>query len=427
VRHLSEGFFMSSSHRQKLQSGPEAPRAAGLRPWGVPLSSLFLLAGLVSSALVAFLPTASGGFLPNLGSLLIFPALLAAGIAAWLRLSGAARPAGLQCLSDFDERVRTAGLLAGAALVPLVPLLVGVGWMGDAAGSGVGIGAGRLLLGVLVSVALGGAMLVLLPTRWRQVALSLLVLLHFGAILVAVVLLPPPGPKAEAPWLAREATADFYRPYHHLLYLGNAYHFYAPDPPDYTELLWFYIVYKDGSSRWVRVPGRNQGASSVEFHRDESLAFYVHRVSPAPPTALVAKRRIDAGKDAVRPIPTHPGLPLAEQYQLPAPVLSPLPFLSSYARHVARSYPSETNPEAEVLGVKIYRVQHHLMEPQEWLLTKSPHDPTLYRPYYQGEYNTRGELTTPLEDAFLWWLIPVLGVTEDGKLVPLEYHAADRP
>ena len=59
---------------------------------------------------------------------------------------------------------------------------------------------------------------------------------------------------------------------------------------------------------------------------------------------------------------------------------------------------------------------------EQWAEGLGPHDPTLYYPFYQGEYDPEGRLRTPRDNAFLFWLIPILGV-ENGQYVPLEYHA----
>jgi hypothetical protein len=278
------------------------------------------------------------------------------------------------------------------------------------------------LLGIPVVLVAGVVVLILLPDGWRKAALGVLVVLHFGAILVAVVLLPPP--QAPAPWLARQTTAEFYRPYHQLLYLGNAYHFYAPDPPDNTPLLWFYVTYDDGTSRWLRIPERDQAITSVQVQREVSLAMYVNRVDEASRvTPEWAQQRIEKGREQQPDIPIHPDvLPVEAQYQFPAQRLGVLPFLSSYARHVARHCPSETNSEAKVYRIKIYRVMHRVVRPEQWAAEQRPHDPTLYHPYYQGEYDPEGRLRTPGTDPFLFWLIPILRV-KNGQYFPLQTHA----
>jgi hypothetical protein len=379
---------MSAPSRPESGAPSRSLPARLASPWS-------LLAVALAGAAVTVLLGAFGEAGAGLRGVCLFLSLLAAGGAVWWRLATASW--------DLASRTWSAALVALACLVGLLAVALIREALGNKPGE-----IHAFLLGIPLVVVAGVVGLILLPDGWRKAALSVLVLLHFGAILVAVVLLPPP--QAPAPWLAREATAEFYRPYHHLLYLGNAYHFYAPDPPDSMPLLWFYITYDDGSHRWVRIPEREQVVTTVEVQRGVALGMYVNRVESVRATPEWTERRLEAG---------HAQQP---QFQVPSLRLGALAFLQSYARHVARSYPSESNPEAKVFAVKIYRVMHAVVPPERWATGHSPHDVTLYHPYYQGEYNAEGRLLTPADDPFLFWLIPILGV-EDGQYVPLEYHA----
>jgi hypothetical protein len=397
------------------QPHPESANASRRLPAWL-ASPWSLLAFALAGAAVTVLLGAFGQAAAAARGVLLFVSLVAAGGAVWWRLSTSTEGRQAGAGWDFQSRTRTAAFVALACAVGLLAVALIREGLGEEPGN-----IHAFLFGVPVVVVAGVVLLILLPDGWRKAALGVLVLLHFGAILVAVVLLPPP--KQPAPWLAREATAEFYRPYHQLFYLGNAYHFYAPDPPDDAPLLWFYVTYDDGSHRWVRVPEREQARTSVEVQRGVSLAGYVNRVEPFRPPPQWTERRIEAGNQQPQPVPTHPDvLPVESQLQLPAARFGTLQFLSSYARHVARSYPSESNPEAKVFAVKIYRVMHSVVTPERWATGHSPHDITLYHPYYQGEYDPEGRMLTPGDDPFLFWLIPILGV-EDGQYVPLEYHA----
>jgi hypothetical protein len=375
-----------------------------------------LIVALAGAALTVLLG-AFGEAVAALRGVLLFVSLLAAGGAVWWRLamSTEGRQAGARW--DFESRTRTAALVGLACLVGLLAVALVREGLGDKPGH-----IHAFLLGLPVVLVVGVVVLILLPDVWRKAALGVLVLLHFGAILVAVVLVPPP--QAEAPWLAREATAEFYRPYHHLLYLGNGYHFFAPDPPKDNPLLWFYVTYDEGPARWVRVGERDAARTCLQMQREVSLGMYVHRDSGVKPTPAQTQRRIEAGARQQPPIPMlHPDvLPLESQYELPAWPLGVLPFLSSYVRHVAHHYPSETHPGAKVFRVKVYRVMHSAVEPDEWAKGQRPDDLTLYRPYYQGEYTPDGRPTTSSDDPFLFWLIPILRV-EGGQYFPLQTHA----
>jgi hypothetical protein len=397
------------------QPHPESGNASRRLPAWLASPWSLLVVALAGAAVTVLL----GGFGQAAAAargVVLFASLVAAGGAVWWRLATAGW--------DFQSRTRTAAFVGLACVVGLLAVALIREDLGDQPGN-----IHAFLLGIPVVLVACVLLLILLPEGWRKAALGVLVLLHFGAILVAIVLLPPP--QAPAPWLAREATAEFYRPYHHLLYLGNAYHFYAPDPPNMAPLLWFYVTYDDGTHRWVRIPERKQAGSSVQLQREVSLAGYVNRVDETfRVTPEWARQRIEKGREQQPPIPIHPDiLPVEAQFQLPALRLaagrvSVVPFLSSYARHVASHYPSETNPEAKVFRVKIYRVMHSVLRPEQWAEGRSPQDPTLYYPFYQGEYDPDGRLRTPGDDPFLFWLIPILQAEgENGPYFPLEYHA----
>jgi hypothetical protein len=61
-----------------------------------------------------------------------------------------------------------------------------------------------------------------------------------------------------------------------------------------------------------------------------------------------------------------------------------------------------------VAAVKIYRVVHQILSPQQILDGLSPEDPMLYIPFFLGEYDAHGDLKNP-EDPLIYWLIPITG------------------
>jgi hypothetical protein len=243
----------------------------------------------------------------------------------------------------------------------------------------------------------------LLPSVARRAVISLLVLLHFGGILTAVINVSPPT--GDAPWLANQAWTRFYRYYLQFMYLNNAYHFYSPEPGPPT-LLWFHIDYSDGSSQWVRLPERGQFPTRQQYQRRLALTESTNMLVPPLPIFRddIREAREEAGKNPSMPIPALEGVPASLQYRLPSPYSGFM--VATYARHVAHDYPSKKDPTAEVTGVKVYRVVHLILNPEQFREGLSPTDPTSYWPFYQGEFDQDGNMKAR-NDPFQYWIIPI--------------------
>ena len=241
------------------------------------------------------------------------------------------------------------------------------------------------------------ALLFLLPRTIRRALVSLFIVLHFGGILTAVMTVPP------TPWLANVLWTRFYRPYLEFMYLNNAYHFYAPEPGPAT-LAWFYIKYDDGSARWLEIPRRDAHAFALQYQRRLSQMESINQLlPPSSPDPEIGRRRVTAGR--LDGIPLHPGFAESFQYREPTPYSKRM--LQIYARHVARAMLPPSDPARKVTGVKIYRVVHRILDPLEMAQGANPADEPLYFPYYQGEFDARGQLKDP-KDPYLYWLIPIL-------------------
>jgi hypothetical protein len=272
------------------------------------------------------------------------------------------------------------------------------------------VDSARLLLPVLAGVALVAAVLVLLPRVLSRAALSLLLVFHLGGILTAVASVPPPG--GPAPWLATQLWTRCYRPYLQFLYLNNAYHFYSPEPGP-ASLLWSCVSYDDGSSRWVKVPNREQHARdplALEYYRRLALTESTNQLEPSVISSETASRRALMGQLQGLPsldvIALH--LPSVAQYRVPNDTSRRL--LQCCARFVATHHP-HADPAVGVRGVKVYRVVHAMLQPGAFAAGQSPCDPTLYLPYYQGEFDRDGNLKDP-NDPLLYWLIPILKIQQ---------------
>jgi hypothetical protein len=263
-------------------------------------------------------------------------------------------------------------------------------------------------------VAFAAVGLILLPRMVRRVVLLVLVLFHFGGIVTAVTSAPPPS--SDAPWVTRQLWTCVYRPYLQFMYLNNAYHFYSPEPGPACQL-WFYIKFKDGTGEWLKVPQREDYATRQEYQRILSITESTNQCYPQPPSEYMIGRRYQAGNTHKPPIKPAPNVPAAMQYRRPYP--SSALMIKSYARYVAHTYKSTSDPDKEIATVKVYRVVHQIVPANEFVDT-DPNDPTFFWPYFQGEFDTNGEMVTQQrefdqegvmiqdDDPFLYWLIPIM-------------------
>jgi hypothetical protein len=309
----------------------------------------------------------------------------------------------------------------------------------------------RMVLGVLVGVGLFGSVLVLLPRTPRRVVASLLVLFHFGGITVAVTAVPPR--EEPAPWVSQQLWIRLYRPYLHFMYLTNAYHFYSPDPGP-PSLLWFRVQYADKTYRWIKLPVRQESPIALHFQRGLALAEYTNNPMPRLPPNDWEKAEMMRQLDLMdayqgrRPV-THedrerylassggwtfdhdtwevisrrreqaavanPLLAVPQdflphlQYQEPQPTVKL--FVQSYARHVARTSPHPENPEIPVESVRVYRVRHDLIAPNQLAEGIDPLDPVFYKPVYLGKFapdsnDPDGKPLDP-QDPLLYWYVPM--------------------
>jgi hypothetical protein len=291
----------------------------------------------------------------------------------------------------------------------------------------------QLMFRILAVVAGLSAAVVWFPSPVRRVVVSVLLFLHFGGILTAVAS-PSMG------WLAGQLWTYVYRPYLQCMYLNNAYHFYSPEPGP-APLLWFCIEYEpdaDGSRnlRWVKVPnldkdGRHLRADgsplwpNLEYTRRISIAESTNFPGSTLPVNLEVfgqHRKAAWERTGIPGQVTETDRPQPPWYLEPADVTNV--WLRSYARHVATHYKHQSKPDREVIGVKVYRVIHSIISPAELQKGKEPDDPTLYLPYYMGEFDKDGkpkpahyamQLVDPVtrsevvvdRDPFLYTLIPI--------------------
>jgi hypothetical protein len=355
---------------------------------------------------------------------------------------------------EVSARMEGAVLLEFAAVVPFLTAKVL-----DVPGRPDDWDTMRLFFAVLCLVFLVASALVAAARPLRRFVVSVLIVLHFGGIVTAVMSSPP------APWLAGYLWERLYQPYLEFMYLVNAYRFYSPEPSPATQI-WFFVEYEeqlnDGQkkihSRWLKVPdmeedGTPRYAMRLRYQRRLALSENAAKVTAAEPIEFVDAngnprraeyfRRRDAQspepleprgmvgvKDPPlalkRTVPYHPTWPLLLQYTRPD--FNSKQLLRSFARHVTR-LPHPEHPGVKATSVKIYRVLHKTLDAatlggQEiqqggqgvWIPGEHPNSLTTYLPFFLGKYDPDGNLMG--DDPFLYWLLP----TMPERMDPTEAH-----
>jgi hypothetical protein len=371
-----------------------------------------LMTGLGAVALGWLLGAVLQGGAPALRAILLTVGVLATGAALALQL-------------PYTEKTREGRLLAAgmwllAAVVTVVARLAL-----DPSWDSIALLSRWATLACLLAAAVTA-----LPEGKRMIAITLLVLFHFGGICVAVVNVPPAN--SNPPWLATQLWMRVYRPWLTLTNLNNGYHFYSPEPGP-VALVFFRVEYADGLSRWVRIPNHAECENHLTRRRFGSLATTIGQSIPMMPQREeeLCKRRIEGGRNHEPPIPPMPDMPLPTQYREPGVGVRLI--LSSYARWVAKTTPHPLEEKVPVVGVKIYRVDHMHPPVEHFQEGRDPLDPTLYLTWYMGEYEAngtikescfkvrrdkQGQVVEVIQDPFLWWQIPILRVPESAERPP---------
>jgi hypothetical protein len=187
--------------------------------------------------------------------------------------------------------------------------------------------------------------------------------------------------------------------------LTNAYHFYSPDPGPAT-LLWFYVKFEDGTGEWYRLAEKKDFSTRQEYQRMLAITETTNGVTNQLPLENVWDQKIMARKTAgnfnKEQIPISREFPLGSQYR--EPNIQSRDMTASYAQYVANHYHSQDKPDLRVKTVKVYRVIHIIVEGPKLAEGIDPWDPTLYLPYYHGEFDREGHIVDP-RSPFLYWLI----------------------
>lgn len=377
---------------------------------------------------------------------------LALSIAGWLLSRGTDLPAFLALTLLFagtitvylavlaqlrQESWEWPARIESAALVSISGLAALAGW----GGMHPDWVSGQMFYGALFLLSLTGSLVILLPSLYRKVALSLWVLFHFTGMAVCVTSVDPPG--NTGPWVAKQLWTWIYRPYNSFLYMTNAYHFYSPDPGA-PELMWFAIKYEDDSYSWVKLPERSN--SPIGMHYQRLLALPAHTfgaMNRLPFTAaelnlipqenwpergsweeIYYRREMGSTLEYRRlerprrlPIPMVLDLDVSWQYREPNDTSKKI--IASVARRIFWTAPKPLDEEGNVRqdvkikSVKVYRIVHQVLTPHELAKGISPLEKTKHLPYFLGEFDGFGRIIDTKEP-FLYWYLPI-------TLVPANY------
>jgi hypothetical protein len=288
--------------------------------------------------------------------------------------------------------------------------------------------SGKLFYVGMFILAVAGAVLILLPPLGRRIAMTLIILFHFGGMAVAISSVDPPN--STGPWLSKQLWGQVYRPYLSFMYLTNAYHFYSPDPGP-PSLFWFSVHYSDGSQMWIKMPDRENSPVGMHYQRLLALPEHTFTQMPRLPFNAMELSLLPRDQHSERgsweeiyhrrelgstfhfrpeglPIPMVQDVDAIQQYREPQDGSKKL--IAAVARRVLWTAPvPEKGVTAE--SVKMYRVIHQILSPQELAKGISPWDKEKYSPFFLGEYNRKGELKDSMEP-FLYWYLPIVKVPD---------------
>lgn len=302
----------------------------------------------------------------------------------------------------------------------------------------------RFLL-VLGLAALFAAPLTAVDIGTRRAVVSGLILFHFLGILVAVLNHPP------TPWIVTQVATRIYRPYQQFMFLGNAYHFYSPEPgpPSY---LWFRLFYEDDAGKpfahWYKIPrlddsGRHGHITSLEYQRAMSITENTIHIefysADSPAFQKLAARRLAVTPEGERNpaivglgplkndvlVPLNPSYTTIQQYAPPQDYIKR--YLQAFARHVIHKHQT-MHPDRKYTTVRMYRVVHRIPPTNLFFFGLEPTDPEFYLPIYFGEYDAAGTLQNP-DDPLLYWYLPILrerpGIADSAIKDWARRHAGD--
>lgn len=167
---------------------------------------------------------------------------------------------------------------------------------------------------------------------WLRAVVSLLLLWHLAAVLVAPLSVPPS--------ITTDAVRPVMQPYLSALYLDHGYKFFAPDPGP-SHVLSYELQMADGSKRTGTLPSRSDHWPRLWYHRHFMLSEFIHDSRP------------DEEWEVLPGTPGPPGMP-----PYPAVRAREKTYIESYAAHLLHA-----NPDAK--QVTLYYSLHEIPEMAE--------------------------------------------------------------
>jgi hypothetical protein len=89
------------------------------------------------------------------------------------------------------------------------------------------------------------------------------------------------------------------------------------------------------------------------------------------------------------------------------------------------THPWHGAPENAVKVVKVYHIQHLIIEPSQIAAGLDPWDPSLFNAWFEGEFTPEGALLSVVrdpksgtiisQDPFIYWQLPIFRTTPDNK------------
>jgi hypothetical protein len=211
------------------------------------------------------------------------------------------------------------------------------------------------------------------PPLFVKLVLSLVILFHLSAILAHVL-------SGGRPLIMLMAASKF-RPYLKTMWLDNAYRFYAPDPGP-TEVIWYKMVYEDGSTQWTQVPPRREDVYlRMPYQRHMSISLLASMWNER----LMSKPREDINSAVSILVNNQPVI---------RTVLTAVGeiYFRSYARHVARLYAAHPETKAPLAYLECYMVHYLIRSPDEMRRKMDMFDPRKLRIDYISSFTPSGQM-----------------------------------
>lgn len=110
-----------------------------------------------------------------------------------------------------------------------------------------------------------------LTRPWLRRAISIALMFHLVAVVVAPLSVSPTSPLWQRAWIVC-------RPYLDTLYLNHGYHFFAPDPGP-SHLVHYELRFDDGRVERGQFPHRDQHWPRLRYHRHFMLSEFLNSLA----------------------------------------------------------------------------------------------------------------------------------------------------